>query len=129
MAQYKHIFPQKHQIKIIFNLSIKISSSRIALFRKKTLRYSFSCKVEFCIKLFSSRVFQDLILHFLQSRRLESATLPPLEEDRNITTPAPSSCKSDEFFCVEDKLCIPAIKKCDFREDCPDKSDEKECGK
>lgn len=45
------------------------------------------------------------------------------------TTPSPTSCKEDEFFCTEDKVCIAGDKRCDFREDCKDKTDEKGCGK
>lgn len=35
----------------------------------------------------------------------------------------------DCFACLEDRLCIQNEKFCDMIEDCPDKSDEENCGK
>ncbi|XP_035221345.1 MAM and LDL-receptor class A domain-containing protein 2-like [Stegodyphus dumicola] len=64
-------------------------------------------------------------------KHLKGVTLPPVTVTGlgSTTTPMPTGCKADEFFCVEDKVCIPAVKRCDFREDCQDKSDEAGCVK
>jgi len=51
------------------------------------------------------------------------------------TTPMPSTtiahgtCANDQFQCVSDMSCISQDKICDFRNDCTDNSDEKNCGK
>ncbi|XP_040066430.1 MAM and LDL-receptor class A domain-containing protein 2 [Ixodes scapularis] len=47
------------------------------------------------------------------------------------STPAPTkppTCPSDQFTCGTSETCIPANKVCDFKEDCMDGSDEKNCG-
>ena len=36
-------------------------------------------------------------------------------------------CSEDEFHC-DNKACILSVKVCDFRNDCGDLSDEKNCG-
>ncbi|KAG0410381.1 hypothetical protein HPB47_012491, partial [Ixodes persulcatus] len=46
------------------------------------------------------------------------------------STPAPTkppTCPSDQFNCATSETCIPASKVCDFKEDCMDGSDEKNC--
>ena len=45
-----------------------------------------------------------------------------------ISADAPSSCKSDEFQCVKDGSCVKQSWKCDKEKDCPDASDEMNCG-
>ncbi|KFM70445.1 MAM and LDL-receptor class A domain-containing protein, partial [Stegodyphus mimosarum] len=64
-------------------------------------------------------------------KHLKGVTFPPVTVTGtgSTTTPIPTGCKPDEFFCVEDKVCIPGVKRCDFREDCQDKSDEAGCVK
>uniref|UniRef100_A0A090XCS1 Putative mam domain protein n=1 Tax=Ixodes ricinus TaxID=34613 RepID=A0A090XCS1_IXORI len=47
------------------------------------------------------------------------------------STPAPTkppTCPSDQFNCATSETCIPVSKVCDFKEDCMDGSDEKNCG-
>ncbi|XP_012586720.1 PREDICTED: MAM and LDL-receptor class A domain-containing protein 1 [Condylura cristata] len=39
----------------------------------------------------------------------------------------PHNCTDDEFICSPSGHCIKEIQKCDFRYDCPDKSDESSC--
>ncbi|GIZ02719.1 MAM and LDL-receptor class A domain-containing protein 1 [Caerostris extrusa] len=64
-------------------------------------------------------------------KRIDGQTLPPKEVtgSTSSTTPSASGCRSNEFACVQSKECIPAVKKCDFRFDCKDKSDEEGCVK
>ncbi|GBM91293.1 MAM and LDL-receptor class A domain-containing protein 2 [Araneus ventricosus] len=52
-------------------------------------------------------------------------TVPP-----QITTPTPEKrCTLNEFPCASKGQCIPKEQKCDFKDDCADGSDEKQCGK
>ena len=39
-----------------------------------------------------------------------------------------SSCSVTQFSCASG-ICIPLNKRCDFKNDCPDKSDEAKCNK
>ncbi|XP_059859094.1 MAM and LDL-receptor class A domain-containing protein 1 [Delphinus delphis] len=39
----------------------------------------------------------------------------------------PHNCTDNEFVCSSDGQCVENIQKCDFRYDCPDKSDESSC--
>ncbi|XP_049561475.1 MAM and LDL-receptor class A domain-containing protein 1 [Orcinus orca] len=39
----------------------------------------------------------------------------------------PHNCTDNEFVCWSDGQCVENIQKCDFRYDCPDKSDESSC--
>ncbi|XP_057588580.1 MAM and LDL-receptor class A domain-containing protein 1 [Hippopotamus amphibius kiboko] len=43
-----------------------------------------------------------------------------------VTLP-PHNCTDNEFVCRSDGQCVENIQKCDFRYDCPDKSDESSC--
>ena len=45
------------------------------------------------------------------------------------TTRAPKTCHWSQFRCDDGSKCIPAMWQCDEDFDCPDKSDEKHCGK
>nr|XP_042908894.1 MAM and LDL-receptor class A domain-containing protein 2 [Parasteatoda tepidariorum] len=58
-------------------------------------------------------------------------TLPPKEVTKTleITTQLPAKCKPGQFLCKKDEVCISGEKKCDFRDDCSDKSDEIDCVK
>ncbi|CAL1289274.1 unnamed protein product [Larinioides sclopetarius] len=73
---------------------------------------------------------------------LPDTTLPPKEVTvtggtgspvtitGSVTPPTtPTPCLPTEFFCIEDKKCIAGDKKCDFRKDCKDGSDEADCVK
>ncbi|XP_077537457.1 MAM and LDL-receptor class A domain-containing protein 1-like isoform X2 [Haemaphysalis longicornis] len=44
------------------------------------------------------------------------------------STPAPANCTSGEFACLTGGYCIPKGQLCDFRDQCPDRSDESHCG-
>ncbi|KAL6069253.1 hypothetical protein STEG23_019712, partial [Scotinomys teguina] len=50
----------------------------------------------------------------------------PPETSVPVTLP-PNNCTDDEFVCRTDGHCVGKIQKCDFRYDCPDKSDESSC--
>ncbi|XP_053429225.1 MAM and LDL-receptor class A domain-containing protein 1 [Nycticebus coucang] len=50
----------------------------------------------------------------------------PPETSIPVTLP-PHNCTDSEFVCRSDGHCIEKIQKCDFRYDCPDKSDESSC--
>ncbi|XP_006869969.1 PREDICTED: MAM and LDL-receptor class A domain-containing protein C10orf112 homolog [Chrysochloris asiatica] len=62
---------------------------------------------------------------------LYSGNLPvdlpaPPETSIPVTLP-PHNCTDQEFVCRSNGHCIDKIRKCDFRYDCPDKSDESSC--
>ncbi|XP_044084529.1 MAM and LDL-receptor class A domain-containing protein 1 [Neovison vison] len=62
---------------------------------------------------------------------LYSGTLPvdlptPPEVSAPGTLP-PHNCTDAEFICRSDGHCVEKIQKCDFRNDCPDQSDESFC--
>ncbi len=46
------------------------------------------------------------------------------------TTPKPTTtpCQSNQFYCPGDATCIASKKRCDYRSDCRDGSDEANCG-
>ncbi|XP_033638977.1 MAM and LDL-receptor class A domain-containing protein 1-like [Asterias rubens] len=47
-----------------------------------------------------------------------------------VTAPPPTgqpTCDSDKFLCSADMTCIPMYDKCDFKSDCSDGEDEKDC--
>ncbi|XP_074214590.1 MAM and LDL-receptor class A domain-containing protein 1 isoform X2 [Camelus bactrianus] len=50
----------------------------------------------------------------------------PPETSVPVTLP-PHNCTDNEFVCRSDGQCVGNIQKCDFRYDCPDKSDESSC--
>ncbi|XP_022436167.1 MAM and LDL-receptor class A domain-containing protein 1 [Delphinapterus leucas] len=50
----------------------------------------------------------------------------PPETSVPVTLP-PHNCTDNEFVCRSDGQCVENIQKCDFRYDCPDKSDESSC--
>ncbi|XP_058915238.1 MAM and LDL-receptor class A domain-containing protein 1 [Kogia breviceps] len=50
----------------------------------------------------------------------------PPETSVPVTLP-PHNCTDNEFVCRSDGQCIENIQKCDFRYDCPDRSDESSC--
>ncbi|KAG8515941.1 MAM and LDL-receptor class A domain-containing protein 1, partial [Galemys pyrenaicus] len=50
----------------------------------------------------------------------------PPETSVPVTLP-PHNCTEDEFICRASGRCVKEIQKCDFRYDCPDKSDESVC--
>ncbi|XP_054580782.1 MAM and LDL-receptor class A domain-containing protein 1 [Eptesicus fuscus] len=50
----------------------------------------------------------------------------PPETSIPVTLP-PHNCTDDEFVCRSNGHCVEEIQKCDFRYDCPDKSDESFC--
>ncbi|XP_054221717.1 MAM and LDL-receptor class A domain-containing protein 1 isoform X8 [Homo sapiens] len=55
------------------------------------------------------------------------ADLPtPPETSVPVTLP-PHNCTDNEFICRSDGHCIEKMQKCDFKYDCPDKSDEASC--
>ncbi|XP_074051330.1 MAM and LDL-receptor class A domain-containing protein 1 [Macrotis lagotis] len=63
-------------------------------------------------------------------------TLYPGNLPLNLTTPPgtmipvtlpPHNCTDDKFVCRSNGHCIEKIQKCDFRYNCPDKSDEASC--
>jgi hypothetical protein len=63
-----------------------------------------------------------------------SARLPT--PPTTVTTPSTiattipgSNCTNSQFTCRSDLKCIDATRVCDFRDDCADSSDEKNCGK
>ncbi|KAF8778576.1 MAM and LDL-receptor class A domain-containing [Argiope bruennichi] len=75
-------------------------------------------------------------ISFSQGCKLHpEATLPPKEVTGDSTTPSTRSstpstgCLPTQFFCVADRKCIAGDKKCDFRKDCKDGSDEADCVK
>ncbi|XP_054714592.1 LOW QUALITY PROTEIN: MAM and LDL-receptor class A domain-containing protein 2-like [Uloborus diversus] len=61
--------------------------------------------------------------------RLEWGTLPPIVTTEPVpgSSMEPSGCSDDQFACTSDKRCIPLYQKCNFRKDCEDGSDEKDC--
>ncbi|XP_017724713.1 PREDICTED: MAM and LDL-receptor class A domain-containing protein 1 isoform X2 [Rhinopithecus bieti] len=50
----------------------------------------------------------------------------PPETSVPVTLP-PHNCTDNEFVCRSDGHCIEKMQKCDFKYDCPDKSDEASC--
>ncbi|XP_055943864.1 MAM and LDL-receptor class A domain-containing protein 2-like isoform X2 [Argiope bruennichi] len=75
-------------------------------------------------------------ISFSQGCKLHpEATLPPKEVTGDSTTPSTRSstpstgCLPTQFLCVADRKCIAGDKKCDFRKDCKDGSDEADCVK
>ncbi|XP_055449902.1 MAM and LDL-receptor class A domain-containing protein 1 isoform X1 [Psammomys obesus] len=50
----------------------------------------------------------------------------PPETSVPVTLP-PNNCTDDQFVCISNGHCVGKIQKCDFRYDCPDKSDESSC--
>lgn len=50
----------------------------------------------------------------------------PPETSVPVTLP-PHNCTDNEFVCRSSGHCVEKIQKCDFRYDCPDKSDESSC--
>ncbi|XP_007934543.1 MAM and LDL-receptor class A domain-containing protein 1 [Orycteropus afer afer] len=50
----------------------------------------------------------------------------PPETSVPVTLP-PNNCTDYEFVCRSSGHCVGKIQKCDFRHDCPDKSDESSC--
>ncbi|XP_035298699.1 MAM and LDL-receptor class A domain-containing protein 1 isoform X2 [Cricetulus griseus] len=50
----------------------------------------------------------------------------PPEPSVPVTLP-PHNCTDDEFVCRSNGHCVGKIQQCDFRYDCPDKSDESSC--
>ncbi|XP_023487707.2 MAM and LDL-receptor class A domain-containing protein 1 [Equus caballus] len=50
----------------------------------------------------------------------------PSETSVPVTLP-PHNCTDNEFVCRPSGHCVEKIQKCDFRYDCPDKSDESSC--
>ena len=40
------------------------------------------------------------------------------------TVPSNSNCETGLYYCAADKTCLPLITKCNFVDDCSDKSDE-----
>eukprot|EP00794_Sanderia_malayensis_P017044 gene17044-18759_t len=54
----------------------------------------------------------------------------PLPTPGPSTTPKPTTtpCMSNQFYCPGDALCIARGKRCDYRSDCRDGSDEANCG-
>ncbi|XP_054528856.1 MAM and LDL-receptor class A domain-containing protein 1-like [Pan troglodytes] len=57
------------------------------------------------------------------------ADLPtPPETSVPVTLP-PHNCTDNEFVCRSDDHCVEKMQKCDFKYDCPDKSDEASCGR
>ncbi|XP_058525682.1 MAM and LDL-receptor class A domain-containing protein 1 [Ochotona princeps] len=62
---------------------------------------------------------------------LYPGTLPvdlpsPTETSVPVTLP-PHNCTDNEFVCMSNGHCVTKIQRCDFRYDCPDKSDESSC--
>lgn len=55
----------------------------------------------------------------------EDLPTPP-ETSVPVTLP-PHNCTDNEFVCLSNGHCIEKIQICDFRYDCPDKSDESSC--
>uniref|UniRef100_A0A4X2LXR5 MAM and LDL receptor class A domain containing 1 n=1 Tax=Vombatus ursinus TaxID=29139 RepID=A0A4X2LXR5_VOMUR len=53
--------------------------------------------------------------------------LPPPSGTLIPVTLPPHNCTDDEFVCRSNGRCIEKIQKCDFRSNCPDKSDEASC--
>ncbi|KAM9230178.1 MAM and LDL-receptor class A domain-containing protein 1 [Dugong dugon] len=52
---------------------------------------------------------------------------PTLTKTSIPVTLSPHNCTDREFACRSNGHCIEKIQKCDFRHDCPDKSDESSC--
>ncbi|XP_067863191.1 MAM and LDL-receptor class A domain-containing protein 1 [Heptranchias perlo] len=56
------------------------------------------------------------------------ATVPPTPSGSpSPSTLPPNNCMVNEFICKTNGQCVDIIKKCDFREDCSDKTDELPC--
>ncbi|XP_076428807.1 MAM and LDL-receptor class A domain-containing protein 1 [Peromyscus maniculatus bairdii] len=52
----------------------------------------------------------------------------PSPPETSVPVPLPpNNCTDDEFVCRSNGHCVGKIQKCDFRYDCPDKSDESSC--
>lgn len=60
---------------------------------------------------------------------LETAPIP-IQTWSSTQAPGPSaaSCPPTNFQCRSDGRCVPLIWRCDVDQDCPDGSDEEECG-
>ncbi|EHB12586.1 hypothetical protein GW7_18801 [Heterocephalus glaber] len=67
--------------------------------------------------------FMDCTLHI---GNLPADIPTPPETSVPVTLP-PHNCTDNEFVCRTDGHCVEKIQKCDFRYDCPDKSDESFC--
>ncbi|XP_043546352.1 MAM and LDL-receptor class A domain-containing protein 1 isoform X2 [Chiloscyllium plagiosum] len=55
-----------------------------------------------------------------------AAPTTPSGPSRPLTLP-PNNCTANEFICKTNGQCVDIIKKCDFRDDCSDKTDELSC--
>ena len=55
----------------------------------------------------------------------------PLPTPAPSTTPKPTTtpCQANQFYCPGDGVCIASKKKCDYKVDCKDGSDERNCGR
>ena len=86
---------------------------------------------------FRSLTMWNLLLLLLSIGASAVNTLLPPEivgdgqtsNDTNLTTTSNSSqdCRSWEFICNRDNLCIPIALRCDERDDCSDGEDELGC--
>ena len=53
----------------------------------------------------------------------------PTPQPTTTRPPTTPPCKATEFYCRKDGKCIDAAKRCDYKKDCTDGSDEVSCGK
>lgn len=71
----------------------------------------------------------ELCLYVIPDQGTLPVDLPtPPEVSAPVTLP-PHNCTDAEFVCRTDGHCVEKIQKCDFRNDCPDQSDESFCGR
>lgn len=65
-------------------------------------------------------------LTFTPGCGIPTTGIPPTVNPSGSTF-MPNNCPSGQFQCVSDKKCINASQVCNFRQDCTDRSDEKQC--